>query len=284
MTSAETITHLERTAIQMRFDLLEMIGVGKAGHLGGSASLAEIVACLYFHKMRFNPRELKDANRDRFLLSKGHAVLIQYAALTELGVIPREELRKVKTLKGVLQGHPDMVSTPGIEAVTGSLGQGLSIGLGMALALRLDSRTSRVFVIMGDGELAEGQLWEAAMAASCYRLDNLVGIVDRNRVQATGPTKEVFDIPAIEKKWEAFGWHVLNVDGHDVEGILDALDAAESLKGAPTVIVADTVKGKGFSFAENNADFHNGILTDELFARGLADLQRRQAELGTNRA
>ena len=267
----------------MRFDLLEMIGVGKAGHLGGSASLAEIVACLYFHKMRFNPRDLQDADRDRFLLSKGHAVLIQYAALTELGVLPREELRKVKTLKGLLQGHPDMTCTPGIEAVTGSLGQGLSIGLGMGLALRLDGRTSRVFVIMGDGELSEGQLWEAAMAASRYRLDNLVGIVDRNRVQATGPTRDVFDIPAIEKKWEAFGWTVLTIDGHDVKGILDALDAAESLKGAPTVIVADTVKGKGFSFAEGNADFHNGILTEALLARGLADLERKRAELEADR-
>ena len=189
-----------------------MIGVGKAGHLGGSVSLGEIVATLYFHQMRFDPKRITDPNRDRFLLSKGHAVLIQYAALIEHGVIPRAEIKQVKTLAGLLQGHPDMAKTPGMEAVTGSLGQGLSIGVGMALGLRLDQRPSRVYVIMGDGELSEGQLWEAAMAAPRFQVDNLTGIVDRNRIQATGPTKEVFDIPDIEKKWESFGWHVITVE------------------------------------------------------------------------
>ena len=284
MTSQATIRKLEKIALQLRFDLLEMIGVGKAGHLGGSSSLAEIAASLYFHKMRFDPRNVKDPNRDRFILSKGHAVLIQYAALTELGVIPREELKKVKTLKGVLQGHPDMAVTPGIEAVTGSLGQGLSIGLGMALAFRIDGRASRVFVTMGDGELSEGQLWEAAMAAAKFKVDNLVGILDRNRVQATGPTKEIFDIPDLAEKWTAFGWHVITIDGHNVRQILAALDAAEIIKGKPTVIIADTVKGKDFSFAEHNAAFHNGILTEDLLRQGLADLERRRGELENNPA
>ncbi|HTZ20505.1 MAG TPA: transketolase [Opitutaceae bacterium] len=284
MTSPKTIRQLEKTALQLRFDLLEMIGVGKAGHLGGSSSLAEIVAALYFHKMRFDPRNVKDPNRDRFILSKGHAVLIQYAALTELGVIPREELKKVKTLKGVLQGHPDMAVTPGIEAVTGSLGQGLSIGLGMALAFRLDGRPSRVFAVMGDGELSEGQLWEAAMAAAQFKVDNLVGILDRNRVQATGPTKEIFDIPNLAEKWTAFGWQVIAIDGHDVKQILEALDAAETIKGKPTIIIADTVKGKDFSFAEHNAAFHNGILTEDLLRQGLADLERRRDALAHNPA
>lgn len=273
------IARLEKIALQLRFDLLEMIGVGKAGHLGGSSSLAEIVAALYFQKLRFDPRHLTDPDRDRFILSKGHAVLIQYAALTELGVISREELKKVKTLRGVLQGHPDMAVTPGIEAVTGSLGQGLSIGVGMALALRLEQRPSRVFVVMGDGELAEGQLWEAAMAAARFRVDNLVGILDRNGVQATGPTKEIFDIPQLEEKWRAFGWHVTTIDGHDVRQVLAALDSAETIKGRPAIIIADTVKGKSFSFAEHNAAFHNGILTDELLQRGVADLEQRRAEL-----
>ena len=282
MTSPKTIRKLEKIALQLRFDLLEMIGVGKAGHLGGSSSLAEVAASLYFHKMKFDPRNVKDPNRDRFILSKGHAVLIQYAALTELGVIPREELRKVKTLTGVLQGHPDMVMTPGIEAVTGSLGQGLSIGLGMALAFRLDGRPSRVFVVMGDGELSEGQLWEAAMAAAKFKVDNLVGILDRNRVQATGPTKEIFDIPDLAEKWKAFGWHVITIDGHDVKEILKALDAAETVKGKPVLIIADTVKGKDFSFAEHNAAFHNGILTEDLLRQGLADLERRRGELENN--
>jgi transketolase len=274
------IRRLERLALQLRFDLLEMMGVGKAGHLGGSSSLAEIVACLYFHAMRYDPRNPKDPDRDRFLLSKGHCVLIQYAALVELGVIPREELKKVKTLKGYLQGHPDCDHTPGIEAVTGSLGMGLSIGLGMALGLRLDRRPSRVYVIMGDGELSEGQIWEAAMAVAAYKVDNLTGIVDLNHVQATGPTREVLPIPDIARKWEAFGWEVLTVDGHDVGQILDALRSARQVKGRPAVIVAETVKGKGFSFAENNAAFHNGILTEELYRQALAGLEARRAAMG----
>ena len=279
MANNDTVKHLYRIAQQLRVDVVEMIGVGKAGHLGGSLSLAEIVAALYFHKLRFDPKNVGDPNRDRFLLSKGHAVLIQYAALIEHGIIPRSEIKQVKTLAGLLQGHPDMAKTPGMEAVTGSLGQGLSIGVGMALALRLDGRASRVYVIMGDGELSEGQLWEAAMAARRFGVDNLTGIVDRNRVQATGPTKEVFDIPDIERKWEAFGWHVGTVDGHDVEAVLKALDAAERVKGQPSVIVADTVKGKGISFAEHNAAFHNGMFTEDQYRQAMAELETRRAEL-----
>ncbi len=270
---------LERTALNLREHVVRMIGVGKAGHLGGSCSLAEIVTALYFRVMRFDPKNMTNPDRDRLLLSKGHSVLIQYAALMELGVIPLSEREKVKTLAGMLQGHPDMERTPGIEAVTGSLGQGLSIGVGMALAFRLDSRPSRVFVIMGDGELAEGQLWEAAMAAARFGLDRITGIVDRNRIQATGPTREVFDIPDIEKKWKAFGWNVLTVNGHDIEAILDALDRAGAIKGAPTVIVADTVKGKGISFAENTAAFHNGIMSQDQFDTALAELRAARAAL-----
>jgi len=206
-------------------------------------------------------------------------VLIQYAALIELGVIPRAEIKQVKTLAGLLQGHPDMAKTPGMEAVTGSLGQGLSIGVGMALGLRLDQRPSRVYVIMGDGELSEGQLWEAAMAAPRFQVDNLTGIVDRNRVQATGPTKDIFDIPNIEQKWEAFGWNVITVNGHDVAAVIAALEAAEKVKGRPTVIVADTVKGKDISFAEHNAAFHNGIMTEEQYRQAMAELDARRAEI-----
>jgi transketolase len=274
-----TATALRIMACRLRLDLLDMIGIGKAGHLGGSSSLAEIVSALYFHAMRYNPGNPQDPDRDRFILSKGHAVLIQYAALAELGVIPREELRKLKTLGGILQGHPDMERTPGIEAVTGSLGQGLSIAVGMALGLRLDGRRNRVYVVMGDGELAEGQLWEAAMAASGFGIDNLTGFVDRNRIQATGPTSEVFDIPFIERKWEAFGWHHLAIDGHDVSAILQALDAAGKVKGRPTVIIAETTKGKGFPFAENSAAFHNGALTEEQYQQARIALERRMREL-----
>jgi transketolase len=278
MTKPEEIQKIKKIAWDLRADVVQMIGVGKAGHLGGSCSLAEIVASLYFARMNFHPKAIDDPNRDRFLLSKGHSVLIQYAALVELGVIPREEVGKVKTIAGKLQGHPDMV-TPGMEAVTGSLGQGLSIGTGMALALRLANSPARVFVVIGDGELAEGQLWEAAMAAARYKVDNLTAILDRNRIQATGPTKDIFDIPDIEAKLRAFGWNVIGIDGHDVGAVLDALDQAAATKGAPTVIVAETVKGKGVSFAENTAAFHNGIMTQEQYDMALVEIEQSRRML-----
>ena len=272
MAEPDEIQRIQRIAWDLRADVVRMIGVGKPGHLGGSCSLAEIAAALYFAKMRFDPKAVDDPCRDRFLLSKGHSVLIQYAALTELGVIPRGELGKVKSLAGKLQGHPDMM-TPGMEAVTGSLGQGLSIAVGMALALRLAKSTSRVYVIMGDGELAEGQLWEAAMAASRYRLDSITAILDRNHIQATGSTQEIFEIPNLSDKWRAFGWNVLNVNGHDVGAILDILDEAAGKKGAPTLIVAETVKGKGVSFAENTAAFHNGAMSREQYDQALLEIE-----------
>jgi transketolase len=278
MVKPDKIRRLEKIACDLRADVVRMIGIGKAGHLGGSCSLAEIVAALYFEKMHFDPKALRDPNRDRFLVSKGHTVLTQYAALVELGVIPREEMGKVKTLAGKLQGHPDMM-TPGMEAVTGSLGQGLSISVGIALALRLAKSPSRVYVIMGDGELAEGQLWEAAMAAARYGLDSITAIVDRNRIQATGPTNEIFDIPDIPEKWRAFGWNVLSVNGHDVGAILDVLDEAAAEKGAPTVIVADTIKGKGVSFAENLAAFHNAALTQEQYDKALLEIEETGRKL-----
>ncbi len=270
MAKSDEIQRTQKIAWKLRENVVTMIGVGKAGHLGGSCSLAEIVAALYFGKMHFDPQAVKDSTRDRFLLSKGHSVLIQYAALVELGIIPREEMKTVKTLAGKLQGHPDMM-TPGMEAVTGSLGHGLSIGVGMALALRLQKSPSRVYVVMGDGELAEGQLWEAAMAASRYQVDSLTAIVDCNRIQATGPTKDIFDIPNIAEKWRAFGWNTLSIDGHDVGAIVDAFDQAAATKGAPTVIVANTVKGKGVSFAENTAAFHNAPLTQEQYDQALLE-------------
>jgi transketolase len=272
MARPDEIQNIQKIAWDLRADVVKMIGVGKAGHLGGSCSLAEIVAALYFAKMKFNPKAIDDPNRDRFLVSKGHAVLIQYAALVELGVIPREEIGKVKTLAGKLQGHPDMM-TPGMEAVTGSLGQGLSIGNGMALALRLAKSSARVYVVMGDGELAEGQLWEAAMAAARYKVDNLTAILDRNHIQATGPTKEIFDIPNVEAKWRAFGWNVISADGHDVGAVMNALDEAAAVKGMPSIIIADTIKGKGVSFAENTAAFHNGIMSQEQYDKALVEIE-----------
>jgi transketolase len=272
MARPDEIQKIQKIAWDLRADVVKMIGVGKAGHLGGSCSLAEIVAALYFSKMKFDPKAIDNPNRDRFLVSKGHAVLIQYAALVELGVIPREEIGKVKTLAGKLQGHPDMM-TPGMEAVTGSLGQGLSIGNGMALALRLAKSPARVYVVMGDGELAEGQLWEAAMASARFKVDNLTAILDRNHIQATGPTKEIFDIPDVEAKFRAFGWNVISTNGHDVGAVMKALDEAAAVKGMPSIIVAETVKGKGVSFAENTAAFHNGIMSQDQYDKALVEIE-----------
>jgi transketolase len=272
MLNESEILRLKKVALSLRKDLLEMIGVGKAGHLGGSSSLAETMAVLYFREMKLRPKHPAWPDRDRLILSKGHAALIQYAALCELGYFPREELKQVKSLNGLLQGHPDL-SIPGIEAVTGSLGQGLSIGLGMALALRLDRKDSRVFVIMGDGEQSEGQLWEAAQAIPNFKVDNLTAFIDWNKVQATGPTKDMFNIPNLDKKWEAFGWKVFMVNGHDIGAIEAAIESAKRVKGQPSLIILDTVKGKCFSFAEGNAAYHNGILDEQKFAQACQELE-----------
>lgn len=277
MISEETIKKLEKIALKMRLDILEMVGVGKAGHLGGSSSCADIVASLYFYKMKIDPKNPKAEDRDRFLLSKGHGALAQYAALVELGYIPREEMKKTKTLEGILQGHPDMKKTPGIEANTGSLGQGLSIAVGMALGLRLDKKDSKVYVIVGDGELAEGQIWEAVMCASYYKLDNLIAIVDNNRLQATGPIEERLNIFPIAPKWEAFGWYVKEIDGHNIREIVETLDELDKIHGKPKVIVAKTIKGKGFSFAENNPAFHNSPLTEEQYLLAKKELEEQIA-------
>ncbi|MDA3955585.1 transketolase [Oceanispirochaeta sp.] len=267
------------TANAIRSDILAMLPPGKVGHLGGSSSIADIMSCLYFHHMNINPKNMKDPDRDRILLSKGHSVLAQYAALTELGVIDRNELKTLKTYGSVLQGHPDMERTPGIEAVTGSLGQGLSVGLGLALGLKLEKSKGRVYVICGDGELSEGQVWEAAMAGSVFKADNLTAIIDLNGIQATGTTEETFPIPNIAEKWEAFGWNVIQLDGHDVVAIHKALEEARNFKGKPSVLVARTIKGKGFSFAENKAAFHNGSLTDEQYKIALEDLEKIKNEV-----
>jgi len=278
MVSESTIKEMKSIALKLRYDVLEMIGINTAGHLVGSYSLAETIAVLYFYRMKFGKDKLNDPNRDRLLLSKGHAALIQYAAFYEMGLIPQAELKRVKTLNGMLQGHPDL-SIPGIEAVTGSLGQGLSIGLGMALALRLDKSPARVFVIMGDGEQSEGQLWEASQAAANYKLDNLTAFIDMNKLQAMGPTKEIFNIPNLDEKWKAFGWEVFAVDGHDPAAIIEVLEKAEAVRGRPSLIILDTVKGKGVSFAEGNIAYHNGILDEAAYNKALKELDAAKARI-----
>jgi transketolase len=263
--SDEKVAELEKTAKKLRYDIVMMIGAGKPGHLGGSCSIAEIIAVLYFHKMRHDPKNPKWPDRDRLLLSKGHAALTQYAALAECGYFPKEKLSTLKELGTILQGHPEMLRVPGIEANTGSLGQGLSISCGIALAGKLDKKDYHVYCVVGDGEIAEGQIWEASMAAAYYKLDNLTAILDKNEVQATGPIVERYDTNPHPEKWRAFGWHVIEVDGHDIRQVVDALDKVDEVKGKPVMIIANTVKGKGVPFAEGKADFHHGIMTEEQY-------------------
>ena len=271
------IHDLKKLAAKMRANLIEMIPAGKVGHLGGSSSIMDVTAALYFKHMQVFD-DPKDPRRDRCVFSKGHAVLAQYAAFAELGYVTREDLKKVKTLDGTLQGHPDMDHTPGIEAVTGSLGQGLSVSLGIALGLRLDGSASRVFCVVGDGEMNEGQIWEAAMAAAAHKVDNLVAIIDCNHVQATDTIFNTLPNEHIAEKWSAFGWNTLEIDGHDMTAILEALDTAKACKGRPTAIIADTIKGKGFSFAEGKAKYHNAALTEDEYQQALASVRKMQEE------
>jgi transketolase len=220
---------------------------------------------LYFYKMQHDPANPQWPDRDRLLLSKGHAALTQYAALAECGYFPKKELETLKELGTIVQGHPEMLRMPGIEANTGSLGQGLSISCGIALAGKLDKKDYHVYCVVGDGEIAEGQIWEASIAAAYYKLDNLTAILDKNEIQATGPIVERYDTNPHPEKWKAFGWYVIEVDGHDMSQVVDALDKADEVKGKPVMIVANTVKGKGVPFAEGKADFHHGIMTEEQY-------------------
>jgi transketolase len=267
-----TIEGVSQKARTMRRSIVRMVGVGKAGHLGGSLSITDVVAALYFRKMKLDKNNPRWEERDYFLLSKGHAALAQYAALAEMGYFSENEIDHLKSLESMLQGHPDMSRTPGIEANTGSLGQGLSIACGIAAGLKIDKSDRRVYCVVGDGELDEGQIWEAAMAASVYKLDNLTAILDNNGLMATGVIAERFDTSPLPEKWRSFGWWVYEIDGHDIRSILEALEEADMVKGQPKMIIAHTVKGKGISFAENQPSFHNGILTHEQYELALQEL------------
>ena len=269
--SEELIKSLEEKGQLLRRDCIKCIGVGVAGHVGGSCSSADLVAALYFHKMKIDPKNPEWEERDYFLLSKGHVAILQYAALAEKGYFPVEDLPRCKEIGFYLQGHPHL-GTPGIEAGTGSLGQGLSLGSGMAIGLKLDNKPNRVYVLVGDGEMAEGQIWEAAMSSGAKKLDNLCAIIDNNGLQAMGRIADRLPSEPIADKWRAFGWNVIEIDGHNMEQILTALDEAEQCKGKPTAIVAHTVKGKGISFAENQVGFHNRALTQEEYDKALEEL------------
>jgi transketolase len=264
-----TIAALEEKARNLRVDIIKTLHRSKSGHTGGSLSAIDLITALYFHVMRHDPADPAWPARDRFVLSKGHAAPAQYVALAEAGYFPKEDLKMLRRLGSHLQGHPDSKGTPGVEVCTGSLGQGLSLANGIALALRLDKSASRVYAILGDGELQEGQIWEAAMAAAHYRLDNLCAMVDANGLQIDGEVAKVMNVEAIGAKFQAFGWHLLEIDGHDMGAIVAALEEAKKVAGQPTVIVARTVKGKGVSFFENKAAYHGVTPSDEELPKAL---------------
>lgn len=270
--AAETKAMLEDKAKQIRRHIVSMLAEAGSGHPGGSLSIADIVTALYFEVMKVDPARPDWEDRDRLVLSKGHACPVLYAALAERGFFPVEELMTLRKINSRLQGHPDMKKTPGVEMSTGSLGQGLAAANGMALAGKLDKKDYRVYVILGDGEIQEGMIWEAAMAAAHYKLDNLTAFLDLNGLQIDGPIQEVMNPEPVADKWAAFGWNVLTIDGHDFEQIIEAVEKAKATKGKPTMIIANTVKGKGVSFMENEVDWHGNAPSKEQAEQALAEL------------
>ena len=268
--NSEAIATLEAVARVLRRHIVDMTYQAQSGHPGGSLSAIDMVAALYFGELRHRPDDPAWPDRDRFILSKGHCCPALYAALAQSGYFPVEELQTYRKLNSRIQGHAS-VKTPGVEMSSGSLGQGLSFGVGTALALRLDGNDARIFVMMGDGELDEGQVWEAAMAAKHYGLGNIVALIDRNGIQNDRATKDVLDLEPIEEKWRAFGWRTEVIDGHSMPAVVAALDRAVAHDG-PAAIVADTVKGKGVSFMEGNPDFHGKAPNDEQYEQAMKEL------------
>lgn len=247
---------LEEKARAIRYQIMQMLIEAGSGHPGGSLSPVELIVSLYYSKLRHNPKDPKWPDRDRMVFSKGHACPLWYAILSDCGYFPKEELLKLRKYNSMLQGHPDYLHTPGVDISSGSLGQAFSIACGMAAAGKLDKKDYRVYVLLGDGEIQEGQVWEAAMSASHYKLDNLCAMLDYNKYQIDGGVKEVMSIEPIKAKWKAFGWHPIEINGHNFKQILQVYDTAETIKDKPTIIIARTVKGKGVSFMENTAAWH----------------------------
>jgi transketolase len=264
---------LKEMAKKLRRYVITMTATAGSGHPGGSLSAADIITALYFKVLRHNPENPQWSDRDRFILSKGHAAPILYAALAEAGYFPVAELATLRKLDSRLQGHADRKFTPGVEMSAGSLGMGLSFAIGVALAARLDSKTYRTYVLLSDGECEEGQTWEAALSAAQFKLDNLTAIVDYNGMQLSGWTRDIMNLEPFTRKWQAFGWHAIDIDGHNFDQILSACQRAEKIQGKPTVIVARTIKGKGVSFMENNAAFHGKAPTREEAERALKELE-----------
>ncbi len=266
-----SVKELEEKAKFIRRQIIKMLAKAGSGHPGGSLSATDLITALYFNVLRHNPQDPHWPDRDRFHMSKGHCCPLWYAILAERGYFPKEELMNLRQLGSLLQGHPDR-RTPGVEVSSGSLGQGLSVGLGMSLAGKLDKKDYRVYVLIGDGEIQEGNIWEAAMASSHYQCANLCAILDCNGFQIDGSTKEIMNLEPVAAKWQAFGWNTLEINGHDMSQILGAYDQAKKIKDRPTVIIARTIKGKGVSFMENVVDFHGRAPTSEEAEQALKEL------------
>ncbi len=270
--TCEKLEFLVNKSRDLRKDIIRMIHAAASGHPGGSLSAADIITALYFHIMRHDPKNPGWVNRDRFVASKGHSAPALYSALAECGYFPKVELLALRKINGRLQGHPCMLKVPGVDMSTGSLGQGLSAAIGMAVAARIDDLDYRVYAIVGDGESQEGQIWEAAMAAAKLEVSNLTAFLDRNSLQIDGPTEKIMPLEPLEDKWRAFGWNVIRIDGHCLKNIIDAVERAKKYTKGPTMIIADTIKGRGVSFMENSLNFHGKAPTDEQMEKALDEL------------
>jgi len=271
--SSASVAEMEAIAKRLRRHIITMIGKAGSGHPGGSLSAVEILTALYFKVLRHKPSDPQWLDRDRFILSKGHAAPLLYATLAECGYFPIDELLTLRQMDSRLQGHTDRTVTPGVEMSAGALGQGLSFAIGVALAGRLNSKDYRTYVLLGDGECDEGQVWEGAMSAAHFKVDNLVAIVDNNGQQIDGWNRDVMNLEPFNKKWQAFGWHVIEVDGHSIPRLIQTFDQAKKIKRQPTVVIAHTVKGKGVSFMENNPDFHGKAPNAEEVKLALKELE-----------
>ena len=274
MPQSKSLDELQAIAKQIRRDIIEMVSAAGSGHPGGSLSAVEILTTLYFGgAMKHDPANPKWADRDRLVLSKGHAAPVLYSAMAEAGYLPKDKLTTLRKLGSIFQGHPDVRFIPELDASTGSLGQGVSIALGMGLASKLNGSPSRTYCILGDGEVQEGQVWEGAMFGAFHKVDNIVVIVDNNRIQLDGFVKDIMEVEPLVDKWRAFGWHVIDVNGHDIPALQAAFAEASAVKGKPVAIIARTVKGKGVSFMENNPKFHGTAPNKEETALALKELQ-----------
>lgn len=276
----EKLLGLKLVANEIRKDIIEGVYNAKSGHPGGSLGIADILTVLYFDEMNIDPSNPKKEDRDRFVLSKGHCAPALYGALAERGFFPREEIKNLRQIDSFLQGHPDMKLVPGVDASTGSLGQGISIACGIATSAKMNKRDYRVYSILGDGETEEGQVWEAAMYAGHYKLDNLTAFVDSNGLQIDGEICCVMDPNPLDEKFKAFGWNVICIDGNDIEQIRGAIDTAKEFKGKPTMVIAKTVKGKGVSFMENQAGWHGAAPNQEQYEQAISDLDAIAAQIG----